>query len=240
MKPSCLLPLFAALAFAMPALAQNAWPLSADATRLDISASGEATHAPDIATVSTGVVTQAADGNGAMRANAAQMDKLLAAVRNAGIADKDIQTSSISLSPQYRYPQNQPPQRTGFEARNTLSVKIRDLSKSGKIVDALAAAGASEINGPNFSIENPEPLYQQARIAALKKAQAQADVYAQALGLRVRRVVNIGEGGGMARPMPMMKAMSMAAPAPPAPATDIEPGESSVTVNLDVVFELGK
>lgn len=233
-------PLFAALlAFAtiLPAAAQTAVPVSADGTLLNVSASAEATRAPDIATLSTSVLAQAPDGNAAMRANAAQMDKLLAAVRSAGIADKDVQTSGIGLYPQYVYADNKPPRITGYQARNTVTLKVRDLSKLGKTLDALAAAGASEINGPNFGLDNPEPVYDEARLSALKQAQARADTYAKALGLRVRRIVGINEGGGnFARPVPMMRAMAMKSDA----ETPVAPGETTLSVNLDVSFELGK
>lgn len=241
MKLPRLLPLFASLAFAVPAFAQNAEapaPQTAtDATLLNLDVSAEASHAPDVATISSGVLTQAADGNAAMRANAVQMDKLLAAIKSAGIADRDVQTSGINLNPQYAFEQNKPPVVTGYQARNTVSLKVRDIGKLGKVLDALAAAGASELNGPNFGIDDPEPLYAQARLDALKKAQARAETYANALGLRVRRIVRISEGGGnVMRPMPMMRATAMKADA----ETPVAAGETSVSVNLDVVFELGK
>ncbi|RZA11502.1 MAG: DUF541 domain-containing protein, partial [Lysobacteraceae bacterium] len=109
-------PLFLALALAiatpMTANAQtiaDAATISPQGTLLSVSATAEATRIPDVATISTGVVTQAADANAAMRANAVQMDKVMAAIRAAGIAERDIQTSGIGLNPQYRYVENQPP-----------------------------------------------------------------------------------------------------------------------------------
>ncbi|MBD9368575.1 SIMPL domain-containing protein [Xanthomonas sp. XNM01] len=232
--------LLAVLAMAAPgavaAQAQPA-PLPADATLLQVSADAQASRAPDIATISAGVVTQAADGNGAMRQNAELMNKVLAAIKAAGVADKDVQTSGIHLNPQYRYAENQAPAVTGYQATNTVTIKLRDVAKMGKVLDALVASGANQINGPSFGIDNPEPLYDQARIEALKRAQARAETYAKALGLRVRRIVSIGEGGGtMPVPMPRMAVVRAEA----MDSTPVAAGESSVSVQLDVVFELGR
>ena len=212
-------------------------PLPADATLLSVQAQADAQAAPDIATLSAGVVTQAADGNGAMRQNAEQMTRVLAALKSAGVAERDIQTSGVNLQPQYRYAENQPPAITGYQASNTVNVKLRDVAKMGKVLDALVASGANQINGPSFGIDDPEPLYAQARLEALKLAQARADSYAKAMGLRVRRIVSLGEGGA-AMPMPVPRMAMMKAEA--MDSTPVAPGQSSVSVSLDVVFELGR
>ena len=192
-----------------------------------------------MATISTGVVTQAADANAAMRANAAQMDKVMAAIRAAGISERDIQTSGINLNPNYKYVENAPPTIVGYQASNTVNVKVRDLSRLGKVLDTFVEVGANQINGPSFEVDKPDEAYDEARIAAIKKAQARAQTYADALGLKVRRIVSISEGNGGFRPMPMMAMAKMeardASGAPP-----VSPGESTVSINLDVVFELGK
>ena len=217
------------------ALAQAA-PAS-DGTLLSVSSRAEARKAPDIATFSAGVVTQAAAGNAAMRQNAEQMNRVLAAIKAAGVADKDVQTSGISLNPQYRYEENQPPRITGYQASNTVNVKLREVAKMGKVLDALVASGANQVNGPSFGIDDPEPLYDRARLDALKAARARAETYAGALGVRVRRIVSISEGGAaMPSPMPRMAMMKAEA----YDSTPVAAGESSVSVNLDVVFELGR
>ena len=237
-----LLALSLALGASMTAHADPSSPsiaAAADGTLLNISANAEATRVPDVATLSAGVVTQAADGNSAMRQNAQQMDKVLAAIKAAGIAERDVQTSGVSLNPQYRYADNEAPKITGYQASNTVSLKVRDIAKLGKVLDALAAQGANQINGPQFEIDQPEPVYDEARLAALKKAQARAQTYAKSLGLQVRRIVSISENsGGGFRPMPMMRAQ--AAGMAMDKATPVAPGESTVSVNLDVVFELGR
>ena len=230
-----LLAAFAMTAAPATALAQAA-PAS-DGTLLSVSSRAEARKAPDIATFSAGVVTQAADGNAALRQNAEQMNRVLAAIKAAGVADKDVQTSGISLTPQYRYEENQPPRITGYQASNTVNVKLREVAKMGKVLDALVASGANQVNGPSFGIDDPEPLYDRARLDALKAARARAETYAGALGVRVRRIVSISEGGAaMPSPMPRMAMMKAEA----YDSTPVAAGESSVSVNLDVVFELGR
>ena len=226
------------------ACAQTSAPVSsmasADGTLVSVSAEATSKRVPDVATISTGVVTRGADTNTAMRQNADQMAKVMAALKGAGINERDIQTAGVNLNPQYHYEQNQPPKITGYEARNTVSVKVRDLAKLGKIMDTLVAQGANELNGPSFEVDKPDEAYDEARRAALEKAQARAEMYAKALNLKVRRIVSIDEtGGGFRPPMPMARGMVMAEAAM-AKDTSIAPGESSLSVNLNIVFELGR
>ena len=214
------------------------YAIPADGTLLSVSAQAEAKRVPDVATISAGVVTQATDANAAMRANAEQMDKVMAAIRAAGIAERDTQTAGVNVNPQYRYAENQPPTITGYQASNTVSLKVRDVSKLGKVLDALVASGANQVNGPNFEIDQPEAAYDEARQAALAKARARAEMYAKTLGVRVRRIVSISEGGGFRPPVPMPM-MAMARGKAELADTAISPGETTLTANLDVVFELG-
>ena len=237
LKP-LLLALSIAAGTAMTAHAQTApsYTIPNDGTLLNVSAEADAKRIPDIATLSAGVVTQAADGNAAMRQNAEQMSKVMAAIKAAGIADKDVQTTGINLSPQYTYKENEAPKINGYQASNTVSLKVRDISRLGKVLDALVA---QDINGPSFSVDQPEPAYDEARVAALKKAQARADTYAKSLGLKVRRIVSISEGrsGGGVRPMMMAASMRSAKAEMD---TQVAPGESTLSINLDVTFELGR
>lgn len=231
------LSLAAALAFAaLSGRAAAQQPVAADGTLVSIQANAEASRVPDVATISAGVVTQAADANAAMRANAEQMDRVMKAVRAAGIAERDIQTSGISVHPQYRYGDNQPPTITGYQASNTVSIKVRDIARLGEVLDALVASGANQVNGPSFEIDRPEAVYDEARRDALELARARAEMYAKSLGMRVRRIVSISEGGGLQPPVPMMKAMAMDARMESAP---VAPGETTLSASLDVVFELG-
>jgi uncharacterized protein YggE len=212
--------------------------ISADGTLLAISAQAEAKRVPDIATLSAGVVTQAADANAALRANAEEMSKVVAAIKAAGIAERDIQTSGINLNPQYRYAENQPPVITGYQANNNVNITVRDIAKLGKIIDALVATGANQVNGPSFDVDDKESAFDEARRAAVEKAKGRAEMYAKTLGMRVRRIVSISEGGGYGppRPMPMMAMRMEKAQAD----TSVSPGENTLSVNLEVIFELGR
>jgi uncharacterized protein YggE len=230
--------LFARAAAAQTAPAGLLPAIPADSTLLQVSAHAEAKRVPDVATVSAGVVTQAADANSAMRANAAEMDKVMAAIKSAGIAERDIQTSGININPQYRYVENQNPAITGYQGSNTVNLRVHDLSRLGKVLDALVASGANQVNGPNFEIDKPEPVYDEARRDALGQAQARAAMYAKTLGLRVRRIVSISEGGGYRQPAPLP--MAAMARGKAESDTTVSPGETSLGADLDVVFELGR
>jgi uncharacterized protein len=222
----------------MNASAQVTAPAN-DGTLLSVSAEAKATRVPDVATLSTGVVTQAADANSALRANAEEMNQVMAAVKAAGIAERDVQTSGISIYPQYQYIENKPPKINGYQASNTVNLKVRDISKLGKVLDALVASGANQVNGPNFEIDQPEEAYDEARRNALAKAQARAEMYAKTLGLRVRRIVSIDEGTGYQPPV-MLRGAAMKTMAMDAMETSVSPGESTLSANLNVVFELGR
>ena len=225
--------LFSSLAFAQAAPMM----LPGDATLLQISAHGESHRTPDVAEISAGVVTQNADANAAMHDNANRMSAVVGALKKAGVADRDIQTSSINLSPQYKYGENQPPTITGYQASNTVNVRLREIGKVGDVLDALVKQGANQINGPTFGVDKPEVAIDEARREAVKQARARADLYADAAGLKVRRIVSLSESGEMQPPRPMMlKYSAMAAVAAPPVAA----GENTLGIDLNVVFELGR
>src|SRR4051812_21330287 len=205
-------------------------------TRLDISATGEVSRVPDLAIISAGVVTRSASASGAIQQAATRMARVREALRQAGIADRDIQTSNISLNPEYTYVQNQPPKLNGYSATNQLSVRFRDIASTGKILDALVAQGANQISGPNLTIDKPEAALDEARSKAVAQGRARADLYARSLGLRVVRVVSVSESGGYAPPPPMP--MYVRAEAAQAADTKIDAGEQKLQVSLAITFEL--
>jgi uncharacterized protein YggE len=230
--------LIAAAIPAAPAAAQTSGQVTQaiTGTRLDISATGEVTRVPDLAIISAGVVARASTAAAALQETADKMDRVFAALKRAGIADRDIQTTTISLNPEYRYPENQAPQLVGYTASNQVTVRFRDIRRSGKILDALVAEGANQINGPTMTIEHPEQALDEARARAVATGRARADVYARALGMQVVRVVSISEGGGYYAPPPPPPAPMMATAE--RAYTKIEPGEQKLQVSLSMVFEL--
>jgi hypothetical protein len=229
------------------ALALTALPLAAaeaqtvlpvqtiNGTRLDVVATGEVTRVPDIARVNAGVITTATTATAALEQNAVQMRRVRDALRRAGIADRDIQTSSINLYPDYRHDERGGnPQLIGYRAQNEVSVRFRDIANTGKILDALVAQGANQINGPMLSIDKPEAALDEARTAALAAARARAELYARATGKKVGRILAISEsGGGGGGPIPYLRGNAVAME-----ASKIDPGEQALSVTLSVTFEL--
>ncbi|WP_221795262.1 SIMPL domain-containing protein [Aquisediminimonas sediminicola] len=204
-------------------------------TRLDVSAEASITRVPDQVQISAGVMTQAPTAQAALSANAERMARVIAALKKAGIDDKSIRTASINLSPQYHYVEQQPPVITGYQASNQLSVIFRNVAKAGAILDALVANGANQINGPSFGLSDNEAALDEARVAAIRKARARAELYAGATGLKVKRIISMSEGGnGPVYPLPMV---AMSARADKA-ETMIQPGEQAVSVTVSVAFEL--
>ncbi len=207
-------------------------------TRLDIVAEGEVTRVPDIATIGAGVVTQASTAAAAMAENATRMAATVAALRRAGVADRDIQTSAINLNPQYRYGENVPPVITGYQASNQVNVRFRDVKRAGAILDMLVAQGANQINGPTLSVDKPEAALDEARTAAIATARARAELYARAAGLSVKRILSISEGGGSGQPQPPMPIMAAAMKRGAVADSAVEAGEQKLSVSVSVTFEL--
>lgn len=222
-----------------PATAQVASPLAPmlEATILDVSSTGKTTRVPDVATIRAGVVTQNISAAQALADNARRMSGVLAALKAAGVEPRDITTSSVSLAPQYRYQNNLPPEITGYQASNTVSVRFRQIAASGAILDTLVKQGANQIEGPSLTIDKPDAALDEARRGAISQARARAELYAAAAGLHVVRMLTISEGslnGGS--PPPPLYAMR-AAVAKEADTT-IAAGETELSVTISVRFLL--
>jgi len=236
--PALLLGCFAAPAVAQQSPAAYVEPMvPAAGTVLEVSAEGRTTRVPDLATIRAGVTTQGATAAAALADNAQRMERVLARLRRAGIATRDLQTASVQLSPQYRYAENQPPAITGYQAANSVAVRFREVARAGAILDALVSEGANQIDGPNLSVSEPDAALDEARADAMSRARAKAMLYAKAAGLKVARIVSIAESGqdagGPDRP-PVVFARAAMADA----RTQIAPGERDITVTLNVRFLL--
>jgi uncharacterized protein YggE len=241
MKPSIrILAAVLSAAAAPAALAQGAAPAvdrAFEATTLVLSASGEVRAAPDKATITLGVQTDAPTAAQAMRDNAARMTAVTAALGRAGVAEQDIQTSDISLSAQYDYQQNQPPRLTGYRAANDVAVTVSDLTRLGPDLDAVVSAGANQVSGIGFGLKDPLAAEDAARRAAVAALRAKAELYAQAAGYRLARLVRLTEAGGeAARPAGEMLVTAMRA----APKTPVSAGELTVRVDISGVYELAR
>ncbi len=204
--------------------------------KLFVSATGHAAQAPDRASVSAGVVTQAPTAGDAMRENARQMNAAFKALKAAGIKDRDITTSQMSLQPQYDYQNRKAPRITGYEVRNTVSAMSEDLDKVGPMLDALVSAGVNNINGVNFSIKDAKSARSKARMDAIAQARTKAENMAKAAGVRLGKVLEIREGGNYTpQPQPMMM-RSMAADS--MEATPVSAGEQTLSVTVNITYAL--
>jgi hypothetical protein len=207
-----------------------------EATTLDLSAEGEVHPTPDMATLTLGVTNEAPTAAEAMQATNAAMGRVIAAVKAAGVDARQIQTSSLNLSPQYTYAQNQPPKLTGYQASNEVTVTVLDLARVGPVADAVTGAGATNIGQISFGLRSRVPAENLARLAAVKALQDKAALYADASGYHIKRLVNLSEGGFVTTPpppIPLMRAQAMeAAPTP------VETGELTVRVQVSGEFEL--
>lgn len=233
-----------ALILAGSATAASAQSVSASdaafrATTLNLSAYGETRTAPDKATISLGVQSQAVTAVEAIRQNAERMTRVIETLKKSGIAAKDIQTSGLNLNPQYAYKEGEAPRLTGYQASNTVTVTVHDLSRVGQAVDATVNAGADTVGGVSFGLEDSTTAENEARLKAVSALQAKADLYAKATGYRVARLVSLNEGSSYAAPPPAPP-MPMAAMARSEAAykTQVEPGEMNVRVDVSATYEL--
>lgn len=219
----------------------HAMMMSAQAPVLNLSAYGEVRVAPDMATISTGVVTEAKTAEEAMRLNRERMSQVIATLRRQGVAEKDIQTSGLNLSAQYTYRENLPPELRGYQASNQVTVTVYDLNRLGAAVDAVVASGANQINGIGFGLRDPQTAENAARREAVKRLQAKAELYAQATGMRLKGLRSLSEGGGYAPPPPVPMYRMAAAPEAAADmSTPVAAGQLTLRVDVQAVYELEK
>jgi len=217
-----------AAAFAAPQV--NLAP-AGPVVELNINESVEA--APDQATVSAGVTTTEPTATAAMRRNAEEMTRVIARIKALGIAERDIQTTGVALGPQYDY-QNGNPVFRGYQASNRVSVILRKIDDTGRVLDALVEAGATDIGGPTFAIADDTAIKEQARKAAVARGAAQARAYAAMLGYTDVRVLALSESlAGGVQPYAPAKTLRLETA-----ATPIEPGMVGTDVNLTITYEL--
>lgn len=218
----------------------NSGPIMQDAMGsplLTFAITEEVKSAPDRASVGAGVTTQAPTAVEAMRLNATAMERVIRAIRARGIAERDIQTTGINLSPQYDYSgqQNgQPPRFIGYQVSNQVRVTTADIARLGTLLDTLVEAGGTNIDGPNFFLADPDANLDGAREIALRRATERAARYARLAGYRSAQLVAISEGGGMVPPPMPMYRMDVQASS----ATPVQPGQVSNALTINVQYRL--
>ncbi len=208
-----------------------------------VEATGKAAATPDIAVVSFGVKTgRQSTAQQAMKLLSEEMADVIAAVKKQGIEDKDVTTDSLSLQPEYDWKDGQQIPR-GFQAMQSLHVKVRDLDKIGDLLAAVTSEGVNQVGGVDFTMDDPEMLQAAARDKAIQKAEAKAKLLADQLGKDIKRLKGFSEGGGYVPAMDYRKANVMmesvgVGGGAPVPSIAVPAGEQEVNVSVSLIYEL--
>lgn len=226
--------LAAALATPALALADTAAP------RIVVSGQGEGTVAPDLAILTLSVMREAPTAREALDANTKAMSDVIAAMKEAGIADRDLQTAGIQIQPRYNYTNkpdgSQEAVLAAYQVSNTLTVRVRDMARTGEIIDRAVTLGVNQGGSVTFANADPSKVVAQARTRAVEDAVAKARTLAAAAGVELGRVLEISDQAGEPAPLPIT-AKAFDREASPAPVP-VEAGENSYRVSVTVTFEL--
>ena len=215
---------------------------------ITVEGTGEATAIPNIATITFSVTESGTVVGEAQTKATAKMDKALAFLKDSGVEEKDIKTTSYNVYPKY---ENQPPcyggvcpsynpRITGYEISQSIEVKVRDTAKAGDVLQGLGSAGVQNISGPNFALDDEDSVKSEARANAIKEARAKAEVLAKQLGVRLGKVVSFYENTG-GYPMMYEKAYGGAMDAAmtnEAPAPSLPVGENESSVSVSITYEI--
>ena len=219
----------AALVVARPGMAADG-DKAAERT-VSVSASGQVTAVPDIASISAGVLTEADTARDALSRNNATMAKLIDGLKAAGIASKDIQTSSLNVAPRYVQPrEGRPATVSGYSVTNQVRITVRDIRKLGDILDQAITLGANQMHGIGFDVSNAETLKDDARKLAMDNARRRAQLYAAAAGAQLGPVLRIAEDVSEVRPMPAGRMAMKSVP--------VEAGSQTLEVEVHVTYAL--
>ena len=218
-------------------LAANPTPTANEHT-ISVSGTGHVVLSPDTADLRLGVNVTAATVKAARASAAKSMTAVIAALKNVGIADKDIQTSIVSLQPMYDYSAGGAGHLTGYQFNNGVAVTIRDLDKVGDAIDSSLAAGATSLDGVAFRVADEAAAEAQAREAAMNEAKAKAQTLASAAGVSISGIASINETAAPV-PYPIYYGAMGAAPATKDVATPVQPGSTDVSVTIAVVYLIG-
>ncbi|MFD1704054.1 SIMPL domain-containing protein [Methylopila henanensis] len=232
----------AAIAAAVAAGAARAEPAHGPHARpatISVTGEGSVSVAPDLAVVTSGVVTRAPTAAAALKANAAAMTKVIAALKAAKIEDRDVGTSGVSVQPQYDYGENRAPKLSGYEVRNTVTIRARDLDALGGLLDSLVESGSNQIEGLAFDVSDKDKRLDEARRAAVKDARRKAELYAEGLQVTLGEPLTVEERGSpeAAPPAPVfMRAKAMDS----AQSTPIARGEQELRAVVSVRWSIAR
>ena len=229
----------AGLISASPAMASGN---TARTPQITISGQGSVAVEPDMAILDLGVTQEAETAREALNANNRAMAEVIAAMKEAGIAPKDLQTSNFSIYPVYTHhnpregEEQKPPTITGYVVSNNLTVRIRDLSNLGRILDESVTLGVNTGGGLRFANDDPKAEIAKARSAAMRDAVERANTLLEAAGASMGRILSIDETADAPRPVPLANARMMAAEA--SDSVPVEAGENTYKVNVTVTWEI--
>ncbi|MEE4539061.1 MAG: SIMPL domain-containing protein [Erythrobacter sp.] len=231
--------LAATIALAAPAIVHAAEvEIEADGPVIELSITETVDAEPDLVTIGAGVTTEASSAVAALRENSVQMRAVIDRILALGVAQDDIQTAGINLNAQYNYDRtNQRQIFRGYQASNRVSVKLREVEETGEVLDALVAAGATDLSGPDFSIEDDEAAKDEARSRAIARAQDRAQSYAALFGYDGVRVLSISETIRGSIPRPVMRT-AMVEEAAADMSAPVQPGRVSTGVSISVKYEM--
>ncbi|HEY5205927.1 MAG TPA: SIMPL domain-containing protein [Roseiarcus sp.] len=227
----------AALAAISPARALEHSNDSSNDRWVEVSGEGSVSAAPDFVQLTLGVTNTGKTAGEAMAANAKAANALVSLIKAEGVAPADIQTSEMSISPIFSQPspgQQSAPTITGYSVSNNVGVTLLDIPHLGALLDKAVAAGANSIYGIGFGHNDPSALLDKARPLAVADARRKAEIYANAGGARLGRLMVLTEEAGRQMPVAFSRAYAAGAPAP----TPIEAGETKLTVTVTARFEL--
>lgn len=203
---------------------------------LTVSGQAKVNASPDIAYINLGVVTEDKDAKAAQKANAASMDKVIAAIKAAGIKAEDIKTVNYSIYPKYEYNKDGGVSSIiGYTVNNSVNVTVRDLGKTGNIIDSATESGVNMSSSISFGLSNYEDYYNQALKNAVLAAKKKAGTMADALGVSLKAPISVNEGGGYS-PLMNYASYDMKSAAGNA-ATPIQSGSLEITANVNMVYE---
>lgn len=202
--------------------------------RILVTGTGRVPVGPDLADLRLGVSTTRPTVEAARAASAATMTAILAALDGAGVARRDVQTSLLSVQPQYDYRDGRAPTLTGYQLADLVAVTVRDVGRVADVIDGALRAGATSLDGLSFRVADASAPEREARLAAMSAARQRADDLARAAGLTIAGVEDIVEDGAGRPPMPFAKAERMALAADV--ATPVEAGSLEVVVRVSVTY----
>ena len=228
----------ALIAASLSMLPASSAPEASPPRTIVVTGIGDVKAKPDMAVINSGVLTEAPTARDALAKNNSAMSSVIDALKKAGIAEQDIQTSNFSVSPQYppyQPNQTQAPRISGYQVSNQVSVRVKNLAKLGAILDGLVQVGANQINGISFDIDQPKQLQNDARKLAVADARAKAELYAAAAHVSLGRVLQISEANIAVGPQPMAYAMDKVSAQREVP---IAAGQQTLTANVSIVYEI--